>query len=147
MGDEEKNVWKDQVKPEMEVWKAKMVEYKKTDEYREFQEKKKAKKSKKKKAKPPKDPNAPKKPTTAFFLFGKEMRSSIRAENPEAGVAQIGKILGQKWGELSTEEKEAYKKRCNEEKEAFKEIWAKYQESPEYEAHQETLAKWRVKQE
>merc|ERR1711964_20897 len=82
-----------------------MAEYKQTEEYQAHGQKKKAKKF----AKKPKDKNAPKRPTTAFFIFANEIRPEIREENPEASIGEIGKKLGQLWGDLSESQKESYK--------------------------------------
>merc|ERR1712072_981749 len=82
-----------------------MAKYKKTDAYKAFQQKKKARKFGKK----PKDKNAPKRPSTAFFIFANEIREDVREENPDASIGQIGKILGQEWGNLDEDRKEAYK--------------------------------------
>merc|ERR1711881_200693 len=82
---------------EMVKYKVKMQKYKKTDAYKAFQQKKKAKKF----AKKPKDKNAPKRPSTAFFIFANVIRDQVRADNPEASIGEIGKILGQQWGTLS----------------------------------------------
>merc|ERR1712025_477253 len=96
-----------------------MAQYKETDSYKEFQAAKKAKKAKKKAGKRPKDKNAPKRPLSAFFIFANEIRDAVKAENPEASIGQIGKILGQKWAELSEEEKTLYKKQNEKAKEQY----------------------------
>eukprot|EP01066_Platyproteum_vivax_P009825 Platyproteum_vivax@DN4355_c0_g1_i3.p1 len=79
------------------------------------------------KAKKEKDPNAPKKPTTAYFAFMKERRPGVVEENPEIkNVAEISKILGSEWKELTEEDKVQYnetaaldKKRYEKEKAAY----------------------------
>ena len=60
----------------------------------------------KKKKKAKKDPNAPKKPLSAFFLFSNSQRAAVRAENPEFTIGDIGKELGKRWKEISSEDKE-----------------------------------------
>jgi len=64
------------------------------------------KKPAKKKAK--KDPNAPKKGLSTYMLFCKEMRSKLKEESPELTFGELGKLLGQKYKELSAEEKTKY---------------------------------------
>jgi hypothetical protein len=49
-----------------------------------------------------KDPNAPKKPLTAFFRFSRDERPRLKAEQPELSFAELTKLVGQKWKELST---------------------------------------------
>merc|ERR1711959_463913 len=99
-------------------YKKEMAKYKKTAAYKAFQQKKKARKFGKK----PKDKNAPKRPSTAFFIFANEVRDEIREENPNASIGEIGKILGQEWGALDEDRKEAYKKQNEKAK-------AKYQKN------------------
>jgi structure-specific recognition protein 1 len=55
--------------------------------------------SKKKKVK--KDPNAPKRPMAAYFLWMGDVRESVKRENPEATIGELGKIMGAKWKTLS----------------------------------------------
>jgi hypothetical protein len=67
---------------------------------------KEAKVTKKKQTtKKEKDPNAPKKPLSAFMIFSSENRSRIKEENPDATFGEMGKLLGQKWKEMSEEDK------------------------------------------
>ena len=44
-----------------------------------------------------------KRPLTAFFLYSNNKRDKVRAENPEASVGEIAKILGEKWKGISDE--------------------------------------------
>lgn len=45
----------------------------------------------------------------AFMVFSKENRQAVKDENPEASVTEVAKILGEKWRNLSEEEKSQYK--------------------------------------
>ncbi|KAL4431280.1 hypothetical protein ABPG75_006536 [Micractinium tetrahymenae] len=53
---------------------------------------------------------------TAYFLFSDENRASAKAELAEQpgkhGVAQVAKLIGQRWAALSEEEKQVYKDRA-----------------------------------
>jgi hypothetical protein len=40
------------------------------------------------------------------MLFSQAMRETVKAENPDVSFGTIGKILGQKWKELSDADKE-----------------------------------------
>lgn len=42
------------------------------------------------------------------MLFSQAQRETVKAENPDVTFGQIGKLLGQKWKELTDEEKEPY---------------------------------------
>ena len=39
------------------------------------------------------------------MFFSQDWRERVRAENPDAGFGEIGKLLGAKWKELDDEEK------------------------------------------
>ncbi|KAI0370908.1 hypothetical protein BV20DRAFT_943006 [Pilatotrama ljubarskyi] len=60
------------------------------------------------KAKSKKDPKAPKRALSAYMFFSQDWRERIKAENPDAGFGEIGKLLGAKWKELDEEEKKPY---------------------------------------
>lgn len=45
----------------------------------------------------PKDPNAPKRPLGAFFLYAREVRPQVQAENPGMLIPEVNRILGQMW--------------------------------------------------
>lgn len=73
-----------------------------------------------------KDPNAPKRALSAYMFFANETRDIVRSENPDVTFGQVGKILGEKWKALTSEEKvpyeakaEADKKRYESEKELY----------------------------
>ncbi|KAI0077650.1 hypothetical protein K474DRAFT_1595627 [Panus rudis PR-1116 ss-1] len=60
------------------------------------------------KAKAKKDPKAPKRALSAYMFFSQDWRERIKAENPDAGFGEIGKLLGAKWKELDESEKAPY---------------------------------------
>jgi len=39
------------------------------------------------------------------MFFSQDWRERIKAENPDAGFGEVGKLLGAKWKEMSDEEK------------------------------------------
>jgi len=53
-----------------------------------------------------KKPTGPKKPLTAFVYFSKENRPKIKAANPEANFAEIGRLVGAAWAQC--EDRQAY---------------------------------------
>jgi hypothetical protein len=63
----------------------------------------KAEKASRGKAK--KDPKAPKRALSAYMFFSQDWRERVKAENPDAGFGEIGKLLGARWKELSDDEK------------------------------------------
>ncbi|TFK37630.1 high mobility group box domain-containing protein [Crucibulum laeve] len=73
-----------------------------------------------------KDPKAPKRALSAYMFFSQDWRERIKAENPDAGFGEVGKLLGAKWKELDDEEKKPYvdqaardKTRAEEEKAVY----------------------------
>jgi len=73
-----------------------------------------------------KDPKAPKRALSAYMFFSQDWRERIKAENPDAGFGELGKLLGAKWKELDEEEKKPYleqaaqdKIRADDEKNAY----------------------------
>jgi len=71
--------------------------------------------SKKKK----KDPNRLKKPKSAFLLWCKEHRQTVCEENPNASFTEIGSIMGEKWKNVTEEERKPYEERYKVEKDIY----------------------------
>ncbi|ORZ08608.1 non-histone chromosomal protein 6 [Absidia repens] len=63
-----------------------------------------------------KDPNAPKRGLSAYMFFSQANRNKVKEENPDATFGQLGKILGQKWKEMSDEEKKPYHHQAEKDK-------------------------------
>uniref|UniRef100_A0A7S2WS60 FACT complex subunit SSRP1 n=2 Tax=Rhizochromulina marina TaxID=1034831 RepID=A0A7S2WS60_9STRA len=74
----------------------------------------------------PKDPNAPKKPLTAYFLFLAKERGRVKEQNPDASFAEIGKLCGQKWKEMTLEEKAPFEAENRDAVAKYKEQLAAY---------------------
>lgn len=72
------------------------------------------------KRKKEKDPNAPKRPSTPYFAFMNENRAKIKAENPDCGVSDVGKIAGKMWAELEEDTKKEYTDEYQENMEAWR---------------------------
>eukprot|EP00494_Astrolonche_serrata_P026535 UN26797 len=100
-----------------------MESYKQTPEYEEFQKKKKlhnliakyvekipnAKKKTVYKVFPT-DPNKPKRPSSSYFLFANDNRDAMTKKNPDANMAEIGKMLGEAWKNVSGTVRSKYEK-------------------------------------
>jgi len=80
----------------------------------------------KRKTKKTKDPNAPKRPLSAFMYFCQDKRSDIQAQNPNAKFADLGKIMGAQWKELSPADKKPYEKKNQADKERYETEKANY---------------------
>jgi len=66
-----------------------------------------------------KDPSAPKRGLSAYMFFSQEHRKSVQTENPEAGFGEIGKILGERWKNMSEAEKTPYTKKAAADKQRY----------------------------
>jgi len=69
----------------------------------------------------------PKRPLSSYIVFANEIRAGIQAENPEAPVYEIAKIIGAKWKTISNAEREKYKKQAEKLKGEYKKKLEKHQ--------------------
>ena len=53
-------------------------------------------------------PEKPEKPLSAYCRFTKKFYGSVKMENPELKLFEIGSIMGQKWRRLKPDEKKEY---------------------------------------
>jgi len=120
---------------EMSVWKGAMESYRQTDDYKNFMANKQQKKAKK--VKKMKDPNAPKRPSTAYFLYMKEVRPSVVDRVGSSDVTIVGKKIGQMWKNLSEEEKSGYMATADRMRAKWQEKLAAYKNSASFAAFQE----------
>jgi len=90
---------------------------------------KKAKKGKSPKGKAKrakKDPNAPKRALSAYMFFSAAKRAEIMEENPNFGVTDVAKALGERWKTVSDEEKAVYQQQAEEDKVRYEREMAAY---------------------
>src|SRR3989338_10375528 len=89
-----------------------------------------------------KDPNAPKKPKTGFFLFCDEHREAVKnglGDSTKKSASEVSKVLGQKWSELTDEQKEKYNSVYKKNMEAHKKEMEIYKKNkPESESEEES---------
>ncbi|GAB4824656.1 FACT complex subunit ssrp1 [Ancistrocladus abbreviatus] len=76
--------------------------------------------AKKRKQKKKKDPNAPKKPMTGFMYFSQAERENLKKERPGITFLEMGKVLGDRWRNMSAEEKEPYIAKAHVDKKRYK---------------------------
>ena len=90
------------------------------------------------------DPNAPKRGLSAYMFFANDQRDKVREDNPGIKfgklcivnphpsswltpcLGEVGKLLGEKWKELSAKEKEPYEKKAKQDKERYEREKAEY---------------------
>lgn len=73
-----------------------------------------------------KDPSAPRRPMSAFLYFSQGRRSQIKQENPDMKNTQISAILGERWRNLSEEEKAPHVEKEQAERAKYKVAIAKW---------------------
>ncbi|KAJ4835588.1 FACT complex subunit ssrp1, partial [Turnera subulata] len=76
--------------------------------------------SKKKKQKK-KDPNAPKKALTGYNFFLQMERENVKRSNPGISFSEISRALGDKWKQMSAEQKEPYEEKARADRRRYKE--------------------------
>ena len=81
---------------------------------------------KKKTTRKKKDPNAQKRSLSAYMFFANENRDIVRAENPGISFGQVGRLLGEKWKALSTEDKTPYENKAAADKKRYEKEKAEY---------------------
>jgi len=74
-----------------------------------------------------KDPNKPKGALSAYMFFNKDIRQQVIEDDPNASFGEIGKIIGQKWKELTAQEKKKYEKLALEDRERYKKQLSVYE--------------------
>ncbi|ESQ32633.1 hypothetical protein EUTSA_v10003803mg [Eutrema salsugineum] len=82
--------------------------------------------SKKRKQKKKKDPNAPKRAMSGFMFFSQMERDNIKKTHPGIAFGEVGKVLGDKWRQMSAEEKEPYEAKAQVDKKRYKDEISDY---------------------
>ncbi|CAJ2675602.1 FACT complex subunit SSRP1 [Trifolium pratense] len=80
----------------------------------------------KKKQKKKKDPNAPKRALSGFMFFCQMERENLKKTNPGISFLDVGRVLGEKWKNLSAEEKEPYEAKAQADKKRYKDELSGY---------------------
>uniref|UniRef100_A0A7S0TAB4 FACT complex subunit SSRP1 n=1 Tax=Pseudo-nitzschia delicatissima TaxID=44447 RepID=A0A7S0TAB4_9STRA len=128
---EYKNLSKDElaeldkkVEKEKKRYEREMENYKPPAGYEDSDSTKGSSKGKGKKKK--KDPNAPKRATTAFMYYSTKMRPIIKEEKPDIKFTEMGKLIGEKWRELSDDDKKEFEELAEKDKKRYSDQMAKY---------------------
>lgn len=82
----------------------------------------------------PKDPLAPKRATGAYVFFTNEYRPKIMLENPGIKFVDLGRVLGERWRNLDSDEKKRYEDMAIRDKRRFQ------VEQEQYEASKASVA-------
>ncbi|RID76360.1 hypothetical protein BRARA_B03335 [Brassica rapa] len=63
---------------------------------------------------------------SGFMYFSQMERDNIKKSNPGIGFGDIGKVLGDKWRQMSAEEKEPYEAKAQVDKKRYKDEISDY---------------------
>lgn len=72
------------------------------------------------KKKTKKDPNAPKRAMSAFLYFSQDWRNRVKEElGGNASMGEVSKVLGQKWKDMASDDKEKYEGMARKDKDRY----------------------------
>ncbi|KAI9244976.1 Nhp6bp [Phascolomyces articulosus] len=66
-----------------------------------------------------KDKSGPKRGLSAYMFFSQENRAQVKEENPDASFGTIGKLLGDKWKNMTDDDKAPYVAKAVADKERY----------------------------
>jgi len=139
--DKEKAKYTDKSKKEMKVYEKLVAAYKHTSNYKMFQ-KKKQEYTISKTGKFRKDPNRPKAPNTAYFLFMADKREETKKNFPELNHKQLISKLAELWNKLSSDVKQRYLNKAEENKRQWQSDLKAYEKTDEFKKYMEEKRKF-----
>lgn len=90
------------------------------------------------------DRNAPIKPPSAYIMFSNDSRAELKNKN--LSFAELAKIVGDQWKNLSHIEKQSYERRAMRAKDEYLAALEQYRQTPQYHRYQEYLNEFKSKQ-
>lgn len=90
------------------------------------------------------DRNAPIKPPSAYIMFSNDTRAELKNQN--LSFAELAKIVGDQWKNLSHFEKQSYERRAMRAKDEYLAALEQYRQTPQYRRYQEYLNEFKSKQ-
>ncbi|CAO2636427.1 TOX high mobility group box family member 4 [Lemmus lemmus] len=97
------------------------------------------KKQKAPKKRKKKDPNEPQKPVSAYALFFRDTRATIKGQNPNATFGEVSQIVASMWDSLGEEQKQVYNRKTEAAKKEYLKALAAYKDNQECQATVETV--------
>lgn len=83
-------------------------------------------KGKGKKPRKKKDKNEPKRGLSAYMFFSQANREKVKQENPGIAFTEIAKVLGEKWRNVSADDKKEFEEQAAKDKSRYEEQMAAY---------------------
>jgi len=93
--------------------------------------------------KAPKDVNAPRKPLSSYFMFTRDRRASLKAEQPSLKTTEMAKVLSAEWKALDAAAKDKYTAEASQAKAEYATKLAEYKKTSEFGAFTLRLAEWK----
>ena len=93
---------------------------------------------------PKPDPKAPERPYSAYVLFSNHTREQLKEQN--LSFTELSKVVGEKWQQLTRDEKEVWKQKGAIPWERYKAELAEYQKTDDFREYQRYLAEFRAAQ-
>ncbi|KAI8359984.1 hypothetical protein BD560DRAFT_405106 [Blakeslea trispora] len=93
---------------------------------------------------PKPDRNAPVKPPSAYIMFSNDARAELKNKN--LSFAELAKIVGDRWKNLSHLDKQAYERMAMRAKDEYLASLEQYRQTPQYHQYQEYLSEFKSKQ-
>lgn len=90
------------------------------------------------------DPKAPERPYSAYVLFSNHTREHLKEQN--LSFTNLSKVVGEKWQQLTRDEKEEWKKKGAVPWEKYKAELAEYQKTDDFREYQRYLAEFKATQ-
>ncbi|CAJ0576288.1 unnamed protein product, partial [Mesorhabditis spiculigera] len=82
-----------------------------------------------------KPPKGPERPLVPYMRFSRKMWPTVRADNPEAQLWEMSKVIGQLWRECPEKEKSVFQAEYEAEKVEYDKAMKSFQQSPAYQSY------------